>query len=826
MATQLIKEAFVGKYDGVSSPLLLPPGSICDGENVRKISAAGGWKARKGCSHHNTTAIAAASVLSLHRFVHPRNADYHFLAQCNSTIVDATNDPPTGGTTFGSSISAAATISASQPGFSDVVGESWLYADGGLPVWYGGDTPFVIGFLCYDNSESIYVDYTRDVIDNRTATEAIALGAASDVWYICCPQIAEGLNFTLGSTVNTDAATLTLYSWQSGAWSDRSETDGTLDTATSTKTMNKTGSITWTRSASDTMSVIGGIMGYWYKIAFSGALSNSVDVVSITCTCDLMPISNKWDGVYEYPLAVNFYDQSDTEYVDLTGKLTNESTAQFFNIDAATTNDFIYVKSKEPLTGIGFGIVDEYESNAGGGNVDLIEYWSGDAWTTVGTLTDETYTGAESFGQTGVIWWNGTAYTAKKKTMPFDSIPGYWYRVSWDAAPDNADDTVYIYMVTVVPYPEALGEYDGVIEFKGRPFLWGDPEFPNRLRYGAYGKPDCFSGNDSGYTDAFGDMTPIVCVKRFYNELLVFKENSVWLMEGYSPETFGVLRIADTIGCCAYQTPIVIETGFPSMHADEPLSIAIWMDVDGVYVLDGRKPRKVSMPVNHYFDTEFSTAIGATYLDNVQAFSDRLKNEYHLIIPGTGTGHGAELVYNYVLDEWYPPWDRTVGGANDYLVCGLELRGSDNRYYTYGGANNGRVLLLEDDTTDKDASDADVAIDHSIKTRAISFVPKQSVSLDFTFRKLWVEAKARTSPSTKTITANFFKDLASSGTAITTPAAISLANTGYSLAVDGLTTNQVHCRCFQWQFVVGTADLELEIYSFLYTINVEGELDL
>ena len=81
-------------------------------------------KARKGCTIHNTTAIATKPVLSLHKYKHPRNTDYHFLAQCNSKLYDATNDPPASGAAFGTDITNSKTIDASIPGFSDIVGEN------------------------------------------------------------------------------------------------------------------------------------------------------------------------------------------------------------------------------------------------------------------------------------------------------------------------------------------------------------------------------------------------------------------------------------------------------------------------------------------------------------------------------------------------------------------------------------------------------------------------------------------------------------------------------------------------------------------------------
>ena len=258
----------------------------------------------------------------------------------------------------------------------------------------------------------------------------------------------------------------------------------------------------------------------------------------------------------------------------------------------------------------------------------------------------------------------------------------------------------------------------------------------------------------------------------------------------------------------------MIETGFPSMHADEPLTVAIWVDTDGVYILDGRKPRKISEPIRQYFDTEYSTAIAAADLSSLQAFADPLRNEYHLLLP-----NGTELVYNYVYDEWYPPWDRNVGAATDYLVCGITLRGTDNRYYIYGGNSAGVIFRLENDTSDKNASNKDVAIHQKLKSRAISYEQADTYSVDFLFRGVTLEAKARTSGSVIT---TFYKDLQTSGTTLATPEVLSLINSGYGLAVDRLDTSQQNCMCFQLEFEANTVDLELELYSFLYQLDVEG----
>jgi hypothetical protein len=811
---KLKKEKFTGKYDGVTPAILLPQGGISDGLNMRKVSAVGGWKVRKGCATHNTTAIAAVPILSLHQYAHPRNLDYHFIAQCNAKLTDAANDPPANGTAFGTDITNSKTISSSAPGYSDMIGEKWVYTDGGVPLTWGGATPFCSGFLAWDNSEAALSDFTKQVTDNRTDTEGLILGAASDYLIVISPEKASAITLDLGTAVNTNAVTAAVASYQAGTWSDRSATDGT---AAAGKTLAVDGSLTWAVSSSDTLGVFGGIMGYAYKVTFSGALSNSVTVKSCKVVYGLSQISNKWDGVYRTPLAIVFFDQSTGEYVDLTGKLTIESESMYLNLNDATTSDFIYVKSEVPLAGLGFGVVEGYE-NTDAAVFDSVEYWDGDSWNALTTnLTDETKSvaGTASLAQSGTLWWVAAGLVVHRRSMPFDSLPGFWYRVSWSAAFANAADDVRVFFVACASHPEELSSYAGVVEFKGRAMYWGDPSYPNRLRFSENERPDAVLEQSKSYTDAFGNMTKIVRAVRFYNELLVFKPDSVWLLEGYTLANFGILKVADTIGCCAPKTVCVVEAGYLAMHADEPLSICIWMDTDGIYVIDGRKPRKVSGPIDHYFNTEYSTAISAANLVTAQAFVDPLRNEYHLLV-----ADGTELVYNYITDEWYPPWNRTVGGASAKLVSGISFRDTNKQYQTYGGNTAGKVFRLETDTSDKDDSNADVLIAHNIKTRAICYEVKDSYQFDLLFRGLYAEMKTRSSGD---VVITFYKDLASSGSALATPAAISLANSGYGLTVDGVDTSQQRCSCFQLKFAVATVDVELEIYSFLYYMDVEGE---
>lgn len=808
MTLVITREDFNGFYDGVTPPILLKNGQVSDGLNMRKVSINGGWKPRKGCVLNNTTAAeSGAEIKSLHQFTHPYNSDYHFIAQVNSKLLDASNDPPAAGTTFGTDLGVTV---GTTPGFSDLVGDKWCYADGsGAPVVYAGTAPFPMAFFTYDASETAYVDYTSKVVDSRTTTYAIVLGAATDKFYILTHERISGITLDLGSSVNATARTLAVKAMRSGTWTAVSSlSDGT---ASGGAPLAQDGTISWTASASDTLTVIGNIQGYAYEFSWDDALSGSVYIISVKCTMAASTITNKWNGIFEWVNGAFFYDQSAGQYVECLGRLTNESDSQYQDISEATTSDFIYIKTAEPACGFGFGVAVGYDNDANA-QVDLIEYWSGSAWTTCGTLADTTLDGGadSSFAQTGRIFFDASALTPQKRILEGDKVPGYWYRVSWDAA---LSTTVRIYAALYAIQPDALPAYSGCVEFKGRLFVWGDPQYKNRLRYTSYGRYDCFSGKDAGYTDIFGGEDSILCAIKFYNELVVFKRSGVFLLEGYSPSTFGILKLASDVGIASPKSAQNIEVGYAGMHADESVSIVLWQDTDGVYAMDGRKPKKISGPVDQYFNIEYSSCIAAANIESLQAFTDYTNNEYHLLIPT------YELVYNCLTGEWYPPWQRQIA-----LTTGIRLRGTDNRYYTYGGSASGFVMRLENDTTDKTTANADQTIVHKIVTRGIAALVADdsgkmyfSPTLRFAIHGANAFVKAR---SSGTFTVKAYYDLATSATTLTSSA--SAVNSGKSFANPEVAISQSNLTAIQFEFYAATADFELELWSFSYGVEVIG----
>lgn len=807
MPNHIYKENLTGLFDGVSCPLLVPPGAISDGLNVRKDSIAGGWKARKGCALNNTTAAeGGAAINSLHQFTHPRKSDYHFIAQVNSKLLDATNDPPAAGTTFGADLGVTV---GTTPGRSCEIREQWFFCDGsGAPIVYGGTTPFCRGFFVWDNSESDYVDYTKKVTDNLTTTCAYIGKSAYDVFFLITSEIAHAAILDLGD-VNVTATTMKVYSRVAGAWEERSTgfNDGTKTGGDTT--LGKDGTISWTRNPTDQMMVIAGMMGYVYKfepqVALTTSGSGMVTVKECTVTQNASAITNKWNGIYEWLTGCKFFDQSVGNYVEKLGSISNESEYQYVDLDAATTSDFLYYKTLEPSGGIAFGIVPEYE-NSEAALIDAYEYWDGNAFSAASILSDTTKNtaGTASFAQSGLVLIDAANITPQRRTLEGDDIPGYWYRISWSAAL-SANTRAYI-MLTCT-FAEELQSYDGCIEYKGRLLLWGDSEYPNRLRYSAYYQPDCFSGADSGYTDACGGMDPILACVQFYNELFVIKKNSVWLLEGYSPATFGFLKISTSIGIASPASLQVIDMVAFTEEGDGK-SIVIFQATDGVYKFNGRSIEKISYAIGNYFDPDHDDCIPANEITASTSFTDPINHEYHLVLSA------VELVYNYAMNQWLPPFKREI-----VATCGCLLRGTDNRYYTYIGSSSGFVMRAETDTSDKSTANADIAIEQYVKSRAVGAAPDLTLTAQFSLRRLWMDLKTQLQGFVKT---RLYKNMAVD---YENMEKISMVSNTHEVTFPVVKNNQFkRIECFQVEFYSNEIDTELVIYGFGYEIDIKGYL--
>lgn len=805
-----LREIFNGKYSAVDAPELLPSGAIAGGKNMRKIGRLGGWKPRRGYTLLNTTA-AGDEILSIHHYKHPKEGDYHLISQLAGTLRDSTANteevqdeaggtvldetgypilaeltanPFTQATILGSTLYG--TAHTAKPGFSALVGDDWIYADGSGPALiYGGDNPLCETLLVACGTW--FVDYGQLVRDKDQSTYAVLPGG-SVTYYVASKEIAEGILLNFGTTKNTNVVTVAVAGWQSGSWTSHAVSDETSGTTTH----DTDGVISWTRDADDEMTIIGNLQAYWYRVTFSGTITET-HITRCRVIRDITTITNKWDSTYRYLTGALFYDQPTGQYQDRLGVVSNEAEDEAMDISSATTSDYIYFKAPEQIGVLGFGVTPA-NANDADAQVDLLEGFNGNGWTSI-AFQDTTLdvVGDSSFGQTGLLILS--AYPTLHKmafTAAGDYTPGYWYRISWDAA---LGASTKLHFIVYGAQPKALPTLSGVVEFKGRALYWGHPDWPNRLLVSPYDKPDQLCTIDERLSQPFGGNDPILACVALQKYVAVFKEGQVFLTEdGFTP-----YALTTTIGLASLKSLAVAEVGDATLNRDQVQTVILWVAHDGAYKTDGIGVIKTSDSVDNYFNPLYSDALSASELAAVQGKVNPNTNEYMLLLPD------RTLVYNILLDEWYPPW------YYELILSTLSpVKDESGKIRIVAGTVGGFLVLLEEATSDKNSSDVETAIEHELLTRV--FLSDEGF-VEILVRDLWAAFDKRSSGD---ITVELYKDF---GQVVSSSESVALVSSeSVTRLVKNITQSAQNVLAFQIKFSCTTLNVELWIYwmSALY----------
>ena len=238
------------------------------------------------------------------------------------------------------------------------------------------------------------------------------------------------------------------------------------------------------------------------------------------------------------------------------------------------------------------------------------------------------------------------------------------------------------------------GKY--IVSHNNHLFLAGDPNNPNRL-YFAYEKgttgemtwyidpehtEDGFNFIDVNSDD--GDV--ITGITNHQGNLLIFKNNSIWILFGDHRNNFQLKNLQPTIGCIAPKSIVNIHNKIYFLY------------YDGIYTFDGANLDLISEKINHTVrDIQYyENCCGAVYNHN-----------YFLAYPHQSTENNRILVYNYLHDSWtrfdsiesnvFANFDGSQDGKIDTRT--LYFAG-DNYVYEYGIGNSddGDPIRMEHQT--------------------------------------------------------------------------------------------------------------------------------
>ena len=574
-------------------------------------------------------------------------------------------------------------------------------------------------------------------------------------------------------SANTTAGTMTGKYWNGSAWTAMTVTD---NTAAGGKTLAKTGTVTFATTETIAKPVyLEGYYLYWYQFTIT---DGDATVSRVTLNSSFQKIVDMWDGVYRD--VMRFFKRT-TTYLDNT---TNVLKDDYYSTDATTYADLsslgaysdpancLEIGFSEKQTALYFNIPAEY-TNSTAATTANVDYWTGAAYTTVGTITDGTSEGSIAFAKPGIISWNNSAYSTETTKMVSNSPPLYFYRVRFDKAMDASVRVNYVGGITA---QKEITYFKFPVFAQGRVLLCADmSESKNKIICSGKYTPQVYNGIDS-VEIYFGEEGELTCGTGLFSQfgsslyalVLMFKDNETWVMAGQDITEWGdnTFLLSSSIGCPAPLTLKVI-----NLHAEPGAGInrtlAIWQGASGIYMSDGRAPIPIHGDIAAYFDKADSRCINATMVGSSVGEIDPVNQTYHwLFASGSSAASlNKELVYDIKRNKWF----EIYRGIDNPLQFVLLVHDTNGNAYNYGFLDNGKMYRLENGTT-FDGKD----IEHEFHTGDI---PLGGLGIETQIDKMRLITVAKTT-TTNNIALTHYGDMKTIGTSKT----MSPARSGYRVA--------------------------------------------
>ena len=740
----IVQDDFSGGINWMDSPVNLNDNEIADCRNVR-LTTKKSLTRRDGFVKYNSSAIGSVEVKKI----------YHFRDYTGNLIpvVQAGNNLYKGSSAFpntGSFTQIHAGSSGTSYGFLDAMWGKLIYTNGvDVPQVWEGNYGKCYGFKKTTDSGATFVDYTQQVSDEDSSTYA-SLGSMASTHYVVVgsrvPKV-KGIRFVI-STPNTNTATMTVAYWNGSSWTTVSNiSDGT---AVSGKTLAQTGDVTF-NECTIALSTIDKSRGYFLRITVSATLSSTVNISAVYLIYDMQPLPSFWDGKTIKPDGFKVTFDGST-YKDYTSYVTDDSLSTVASLGGLSTSGYFYVQSVKKIRGIR---IKMSTTNVNTNTATLsCSYWDGGFWQSL-TLSDSTAVGGATLAQSGEITWTWPT-AAQKRSIGNDTDTFYQFRF---AVSGTLSNNVDIAEVECLPEIDPLRPHQLLLYHKNRAFLANRADAKNYIFYSAQFLPDVWEGDDAGYIGVPSGRE-IMAMCRFYNDLFIGTPDEIYILQGYTPQTFGLLKI-NTGG-----------VGVVAPHSVVPVGKYIYfLHSTGFYRFDGIGVVYISGKIQKLFDKTDSAAIPDDMLSKVQGRFDRVNNCVEWIVrSGSGTQNNLKLIFDINSESWYVDTftASAIATVSDAYSRDLQYHGDYSGYVyrdNYGNTDDGST------------------INAYIQTRVYTI--KESPVLDYVFRGMTSRFDTEDSGSV-TVSA------ATSGyTTFTNVDTVNLVKSGYNFV-----EKEYHCSMF------------------------------
>lgn len=504
---------------------------------------------------------------------------------------------------------------------------------------------------------------------------------SNDCVLICSQIMPNRTSLTVPKANGNTSTAIVSYPSTTG-WKLLTATDGT---STTSKTLAKTGAITWTQPTDAAPKYMFGLNGFWVKIAFSDTLDSEVEISGCTYGSTFTPIQDVWDGSLADAIEAQHYKAASGVYY------TYGTTS--ISLGGMTSSDYLYFNSYDPIIAV-FIDSSGTPNTTGSTTINSFEYLApSSVWTTVGNYTDST----SGLSKSGYITFPRQPGICQ---MQFNesSYASYWYRFTVDKTL-SANTNIGI---MTIPYYDinlfGVGIANAVWKNK---MVYVFDQDPSWMYISAPDSPQVLSGVNSAIFEAGdGRSNKIVCMKSFYNELLIFQEEKgalggcITLLQGTKPEDLGTINLSNTYGAMNSQSVEVIET-IEGGHN------AFILSRKGILVTDGKVVNYVPnfAKVMNYFDPSSSTCIRAGYESRMYLKYDSSCNvlKIGLTTGSSATNNNVFLVYDIVTKEF------TTDSYQYPLSCECECEAASGNVPMIqlgGGQADGKVYILNSGLND------------------------------------------------------------------------------------------------------------------------------
>jgi len=398
--------------------------------------------------------------------------------------------------------------------------------------------------------------------------------------------------------------------------------------------------------------------------------------------------------------------------ITITGTTSNNVTTKIKSVSAS----IIYVRT-ELLTAeanksatITFGPISA--------SINGVDVWTGVGWTAVTGLED----GTTGITKEGFVSWDRTSVTPERTQFNGSPFYAFWYRFK---VSNELSSSVNV-GIEMMPYFDiselGLGVANAVWKERG---CYSFDQYPQYVYIAASENPTALNGNDYGLLMAGdGRYNRVLCMKKFYNELLVWQEEKgseggcTTLFEGYSPTTFGKLLLSNKIGIMNAKCAAVVDGILTATKTEEKLkTLAFWLSRYGVMVTDGRTISSISDDIQNYFDPAKAECVRRGYESKMWLAYDSAENVLRLGLVSGSSATVPNIFPIYSLTDGTWSFD-TLGQA---LSCMTEIEASSGNIPVLqagGGASDGFVYQLNQTQDDvATAVDAQVTIEIDAKGR-------------------------------------------------------------------------------------------------------------